>query len=162
MLRQTGIIKNPLARNSLMKVQTIEGSKRKSQTPYFKEERKEKVKNNNEDKETKILSNAYKNVINVITNFFDEKGTEIKNKKKEDKNEINDKKENNENSKEKKLVNKTYINKNPLKTNISCNQPKILLSNVSSKIDESYCSGASQNNNLLFTGYISKKKNEFF
>ena len=77
MLRQTGIIKNTFARNSWMKVQINEGSKRKSQIPYFKEERKEKIKNNNEDKETKILSNAYKNVINVITNFFDDKGNEV-------------------------------------------------------------------------------------
>ena len=41
MLRQSGIIKNTFARNSLMKVQIPRGSKRKSQIPYFKEERKE-------------------------------------------------------------------------------------------------------------------------
>ena len=58
------------ARNSIMRVDNIIKTKRLSQTPIYKEVRKENEKNNKEKKESKILSKAYKKVINVISNFL--------------------------------------------------------------------------------------------
>ena len=58
------------SRNSIMAIENIIKTKRASQTPIYKEERKEKEKNKKEIKDSKILSKAYKKVINVISNFL--------------------------------------------------------------------------------------------
>lgn len=59
------------SRNSLMKIENlIKTRKRQSQTPIYKEVRKEEKKINKEIKDSKILSKAYKKVMNVISNFM--------------------------------------------------------------------------------------------
>lgn len=130
-------------------VEVIRSKKRDSQITYYKDDKKEKEKKNL-NKESKILSKAYKNVINVITNILDKTG---KNEPPKERNEKPKSIIENNNS----LNN--LVNKNPIHKITSHNKPKkvMFLSNLSSKLDESY-SGASKPQNLLIMQKINLQK----
>ena len=138
-------------------VEIVRPKKRDSLINYYKDDKKEKEKNDNLNKETKILSKAYKNVINVITNILDktDKAEQAK-----DKIEI---------EKPKKSIIKNHnslnnlVNKKPIQKNTSHNKPRkvMFLSNLSSKLDDSSYSGASKQQNLLVMQNIKLQRKLF-
>ena len=159
--------KNIFKSNSLMK-EDIKGKMRQIQLQsFYKEARNEmkekKLKEENEN--NKILNNAYKKVMSVITNFFDDINSECSIDKKE---RIGKFKMNNMNKDKpsQRTLNSCFVNKKPIKKNVSYHQSKkaTFISNFSgfsSKGNDSLSLGSNKTNNVLnFSVYngISNKK----
>ena len=133
-------------------VEIIRQKKRDSLITYYKDDKKEKEKNENINKETKILSKAYQNVMNVITNILDKTGKDEQPKEKIEKPKKSIIKNPNSSN--------NLVNKKPINKISSHNKPRkvMFLSSLSSKLDDSSISGASKPQNLLVMQKIDLQK----